>query len=446
MEIHDRIKALVAVQGSILFRPSAAERWLNCPGSVALSAAIPPGPSSQAAREGTAAHQVAEAALRGERDPEDWGDVLVNVEGTGFFVNKEMIDGVTLYVEGAANWRHAGTTEYVEHRLSLSALDPGDPLLEQVAGTADHLLVDSLHKRLVIRDLKYGRGVEVRGDSKQLRLYALMALMTFPGAWDEVVCEVTQPRLPDEDSRIKLVRYTPAELLDFVGFVYEAITVALGTNAPLKPDPSGGWCRWCPAASRCSALAQRAVLIAGDVFNASPLPQTTALTSMPPAPRTVVMPDPVKADVGELATWLEYEKQVDAFFQAVKSRVAQLIATGTTVPGWELIARAGNRHWKEDAALPEKLRTLGLKTVDMYTEPELKSPAQIEKLLPKDPRPQPEGWVPYKQRLAEFYERPMGSPTLAPATEHTRPPLPPVFSAAPVIEGVAIPPMASTEV
>ena len=43
--------------------PSAAYRWINCPGSVALAEQCPPAPSSAYADEGTLAHAVAETKL-----------------------------------------------------------------------------------------------------------------------------------------------------------------------------------------------------------------------------------------------------------------------------------------------------------------------------------------------------------------------------------------------
>src|SRR6476620_10576638 len=44
--------------------PSGASRWLeNCPGSIKLSIGIPEGPSSEAAKEGTVAHEWAEKLL-----------------------------------------------------------------------------------------------------------------------------------------------------------------------------------------------------------------------------------------------------------------------------------------------------------------------------------------------------------------------------------------------
>ena len=43
--------------------PSAASRWINCPGSVALCATLPKPPSTFYADEGTSAHALAEKCI-----------------------------------------------------------------------------------------------------------------------------------------------------------------------------------------------------------------------------------------------------------------------------------------------------------------------------------------------------------------------------------------------
>lgn len=50
--------------------PSSAERWMSCPGSVALNEGKEDRGSSYAA-EGTAAHELAEKILRGIQQPVD---------------------------------------------------------------------------------------------------------------------------------------------------------------------------------------------------------------------------------------------------------------------------------------------------------------------------------------------------------------------------------------
>ena len=69
-EIRERIAALKgAFRGEALFRPSSIGRVIACPGSVALCAAARQSGhrrfSSKYAKEGSAAHVVAEQALEG---------------------------------------------------------------------------------------------------------------------------------------------------------------------------------------------------------------------------------------------------------------------------------------------------------------------------------------------------------------------------------------------
>ena len=67
---------------------SKAERWMNCPGSVALEADLP-NTSSEYAREGTAAHEVAEQCLLSGKDAIDFLDEIITVTETEIIWGKE---------------------------------------------------------------------------------------------------------------------------------------------------------------------------------------------------------------------------------------------------------------------------------------------------------------------------------------------------------------------
>jgi hypothetical protein len=64
-------------------RPSAAARWVNCPGSVALyKLHQPEDTSSSYANEGSAAHALAEMCLLMGMDPHEMiGEVIYKDEG-----------------------------------------------------------------------------------------------------------------------------------------------------------------------------------------------------------------------------------------------------------------------------------------------------------------------------------------------------------------------------
>ena len=436
---HTLLKELIAANGGdAIFRPSSADRLIGCPGSIVLNARQPKieRRSTPAQLEGSAAHKVAEEALKGVRQPDEWtGRQVVLSMTDGWFVDAEMTESIELYLSEVAEREEAGHTErYIEHKLSLSAIDPSDPLLAENRGTCDCVIVNRRTGKISIIDLKYGKGVMVPGDSPQLKNYALMALISFgmDGGWKEIETVVVQPRAFSEGERVKPVSFAPIDLIDgFLGEIVGAMEEALDPNARLSV---GKWCMWCQAKDICPAYKEVALNLARDAFAAVPLfgasnPGTalpvpvigTAEAPRPPAaPGTVVLPSAVVLDPGDIATILDRFALYDAFKKAVQQRAAQLIQAGVTVPGWAVEARSGNRRFAEPAEIPAAfvelgatgkdipslLRAAGVQTSGMFTEPELRSPAQIEKLMPKE-----------RRGLMELLvKRPLGEPTLVRAT------------------------------
>ena len=55
---------------------------------------------------------------------------------------------------------------------------------------------------------------------------------------------------------------------------------------------------------------------------------------------------------------------------------------GIEVPGKKLVRGKSNRKWSPDLSIEQEINTrkIGLPLVELWTEPELKSPAQVEKL------------------------------------------------------------------
>ena len=101
---------------------SQSDRWMACPGSVALIATVPKQPSSPAAEEGTAAHEAAALCLQEGITPTE----LVGRTFNGFEVNEEMAEALDVYVNyiGEAVERLKGSTLYVEKPFNLSWLRP----------------------------------------------------------------------------------------------------------------------------------------------------------------------------------------------------------------------------------------------------------------------------------------------------------------------------------
>jgi hypothetical protein len=424
---------VAAAGGDAVFRPSSADRLLGCPGSIVLSARVPRGEekSSGFAAEGTAAHAVVEDALRGVRSPEEWADQFIEPRpGIRQLVDEEMVEVANEYVEIVESFEGPGTKRLVEHRLSLAPLDPSDPLFGQNRGTADTVVVDPIRRKLTIVDLKYGKGVIVARDTPQLKDYALMALVTFavPEGWDTVEIKVVQPRTPhwEEARNEPPVTFTPDYLYnEFLPQLVGAMEEALDPKARLVPNPK--WCRWCPAAGPdergqpiCPALADRAMHIARDAFASAPLFNASSIAVLPPKEimidakppagmppgSVVVLPSPLSLDPADIATILDRREFYETFITGVEKRAAALLMAGVNVPGYAMKPRSGHRRFKDPEKAPDALRAMGLQTSALYTDPKLKSPAQIEKLLPADK----------KKLLETLVEKPEGEPTLVRAS------------------------------
>src|SRR5215469_7170802 len=98
------------------FGGSKAERWLNCPGSVALCASVPPLPTSAYALEGTQAHALAAYCLSS-----NCFDAAA-VDGVGFIPPTDMIDAVQVYLDAVKN-ELRGAALYVEQRFDFPTDD-----------------------------------------------------------------------------------------------------------------------------------------------------------------------------------------------------------------------------------------------------------------------------------------------------------------------------------
>ena len=173
--------------------PSAAKRWISCPASVRLAAAVPPEPDSPYAAEGTAAHALGEYKAQAELlDDSHDGGAFAALEDAARDAGWDLDE------------MHEHTDAYVELlRERLAAVPHSVLMLEQRVntglpmcwGTSDAVIVSPEHVEIV--DLKYGAGVPVSAyENEQLMLYGVGALDTFGdllGTTERVVMTVFQP-------------------------------------------------------------------------------------------------------------------------------------------------------------------------------------------------------------------------------------------------------------
>ena len=346
---------------------STANRWMNCPGSVALSEGMP-NVSSVYAEEGTAAHALAELSLRGNHthtfvDPHTFVGTTIE----GMEVDEDMADNVGVYVDYVRQFRQiAGAPTWVESKFNLALLNPPAPMF----GTADFVAYDPRNRQLHVVDLKYGQGVvvEVKGN-KQLRYYALGALLAHSDLQvDTIEITVVQPRALHPDGFIRSETVAYEELIGFAGDLLDA---ARRTQEPDAPLVTGSHCRFCAAIAICPAKHAEAQSIAQTEFSAMP-------AAVPPAPDT--LPPEVFADVLAKAPILE------AWLTAMRAEAMRRLERGEEVQGFKLVAKRATRKFTDGDDAIEYLKASGFNE-DEIVEKKIKSPAQIEKLFPKKKMP-----------------------------------------------------------
>lgn len=218
---------------------SAAYRWINCPGSVALSDQCPDPGSSSYADEGTVAHSLAELKLRHvlhEITDAQYKKRLAKIQQDDYY-NGEMDEATDFYVETVLEEFAAageGAELMIEQRLDLSQWIP------EGFGTSDAVIIGG--SMIQVIDLKYGKGIKVEAkNNPQFRLYGLGAVSLFGDLYDfdTVKTTVVQPRLDHVDSEVVILK----ELL--LWGEEEVAPRAIMAMEGSDYFVAGDWCRFC---------------------------------------------------------------------------------------------------------------------------------------------------------------------------------------------------------
>lgn len=235
--------------------PSSAETWLACPASVTLTKDLPR-PSSVYAREGTAAHTVAEMILKGDPILPD----KIKVEGQEFIVSSGMCRALRHYIDHVQELMQPNAEVFLEQRISV-------PFTRGLVwGTLDcgvHTSKGALH----VVDLKFGKGHTVDPFGPQLRFYALglaeMLAMNLNSRTTSVTLTICQPRLPGP-----AIRSHTTQLWVLRDWLYDKVDPAIEKiEKGDTTENAGPHCRWCLRQGVCKAYARKHQSRAADVFD-----------------------------------------------------------------------------------------------------------------------------------------------------------------------------------
>ena len=345
-------------------RASASARWIACPASARLSSLMPYVEGGDAAKMGTAIHALAEHCFKRDLDP-------MKFEG-------KVYEGILMTEENCEfALEHLKAIWAIEDELGVSQLLCVEYFLPyqentsyKCGGTADVIGISKEKRKLIIADLKTGRGY-VDQNSEQLKLYALAAMENI-GEWslkkdgikiekksglykdiDKVELWIIQPH----HGEVRKHTMTTQELVDWEHYVLiPAIENAL--NPAFQPVPSDSACQYCPAKTICPA-------------------QANIVETVATAPIVEMLTEE------QISVLLTKFDMVEDYIKAVRDHALKRMESGAVIDGWQLAPKRALRSWTKESEVVPALLGLGLK-IEQVVKQEVITPAAAEKLLPKD--------------------------------------------------------------
>jgi len=367
---------------------------MNCAGSVRKTAGMP-NTAGQAAMMGTAAHKIVEHMLKaGNTDATKFHNWIVQVAQAGddeallfepgdpmamsnkpgwfaFIADDTMVNGVQMMIDEVERVK----AEMMEPILYTERYLDGKWLDDRLGGTADVTLMEAIPDWIHLFDYKNGRLLVEVDDNEQMKSYAVFLLHEHPGALG-VVVHLVQPNSFHEDGPVRTVMFTADELKLFELQMKEAADATSKPNAPLR---AGDWCTFCPAKLACETFDS---LVKQEVFAdfAADPPEDELL----PPPDLADFPEDTSGDEyrAALARKAKWIPMLDQLGRDVHARIQVELLSGNKVGDFKLVRGKSNRKWSPDEATAQKVlhNKWGIPEDLLLNPPEMKSPAQVEKL------------------------------------------------------------------
>lgn len=354
--------------------PSGAPGWMRCNLRPWLEKELPDS-SSNAADEGSAAHELARLCLTRNEEPCIYlGKAVQIAEDDYWVVDEDMVEHVQTYIDTI---RAIPGELMVEQPLHISFIT-GE---QDATGTGDAIIIDG--SLLWICDFKYGYNY-VPADSEQLLMYAAAAVRQFSTVYeiDRVICAIHQPRIgafPRHEISVD-------DLMAWEQAARETAARIMAGPSGLVATPGEKQCKFCRAKGSCPTLKETAMSVV-RVDDFTDLDAKIALLS--------------NDELSGIAHQLDL---INDWCNGVRAEMDRRLLAGQHIPGWKVVAgKKGNRAWSDETAAGRRLESrLGEKA---YTR-KLITPTQAEKLLKDD-----------FNQFSDLVTQADGKPAVAPITD-----------------------------
>jgi len=365
-----------------IFSPSKADTWATCTAQPSYIAELGlESKRTEAADEGTAAHELLDLSLRKNKHPINFKGKTFNKR---FKADNEMCNAVGLVFE----WVQAKVLDGYElyHERKVKIRCTGD------VGTCDVVLRKDDH--IIVVDLKYGQGVPVSPvKNRQMRLYAC-GFMDEENWWDTVTritLVIWQPRSCEDAQEWE---DTIDGLKHFRNRIVEIVAAIKAGNVEFKASEKG--CQWCPAKGKCKTYAKFATEQAAIDF------EQIAKDG------SVKTPHFNSLTMDEIINIWKAGEEVRAWLKGIGDYIYNELMRGENVPGLKLVEGKSNRKWASEGNVMEALYRLGFKA-DEYAPRSLLGIGKIENLFSDKTK--------REQFMRQHTVKPKGSATVASADD-----------------------------
>jgi len=360
-----------------LLSASGAHRWLLCTPSARLEEQFPD-TTSEAAKEGTLAHELAELKiqlLNNDITKRSYNARVKKLKENSLW-NDEMESCTQEYadaVNDCALTYNTAPAIMVEQQVDLSKYIP------EGFGTVDCAVMggDTLH----VFDYKHGKGVPVSAENNpQMMLYALGIIAKYEiiYSFNKIILHIVQPRI----SNISSWEVSPEQLKNFGETVKAKAKLAYAGLGDFNPGDEQ--CKFCRARATCRARADKNVELA---FAADAKPET--LTNE------------------KIGVYLEKGETVAKWLKDLQDYALAQCLAGKAVTGWKAVEGRSTRDWSDmDQAFKALIE--GGTPEEMLWERKAKTLAQIEKIIGKKE---------FEDLCGAFVVKPPGKPTLVPESD-----------------------------